>query len=69
MNEEDIPDTESLKDLIEKRTVPFWKSVVEPQILGKKNILKQLNEILFFSWRNSALCCSWNILERNCKAH
>ena len=38
LNEEDIPNTESLKDLIEKRTVPFWKSVVEPQILGKMNI-------------------------------
>jgi len=39
LNEEDIPDTESLKDLIEKRTVPFWKSVVEPQILAGETVL------------------------------
>ena len=32
--EDDIPESESLKDLIEKRTVPFWSSVVQPDILG-----------------------------------
>merc|ERR1712012_1000421 len=39
LNEEDIPNTESLKDLIEKRTVPFWKAVVEPQILAGETVL------------------------------
>jgi len=39
LNEEDIPNTESLKDLIEKRTVPFWKAVVEPQILAGETLL------------------------------
>ena len=29
-----IPKTESLKDLIEQRTVPFWIQEVEPLILG-----------------------------------
>ena len=29
-----IPSTESLMDLIECRTVPFWIQEVEPQILG-----------------------------------
>ena len=30
-----MPVAESLKDLIDSRTVPFWKSVVEPKIAGK----------------------------------
>ena len=38
-----IPKTESLKDLIEQRTVPFWIQEVEPLILG----------IFCCSWRNN----------------
>jgi len=37
--EDDIPESESLKDLIEKRTVPFWSSVVQPDILAGETIL------------------------------
>ena len=40
MCEADIPVTESLKDLINKRTVPFWKSVVEPKISG--NLMNEM---------------------------
>jgi len=36
---QDIPVSESLKDLIDYRTVPFWKSVVEPQIVAGETIL------------------------------
>ena len=34
-----MPVAESLKDLIDSRTVPFWKSVVEPKIAGKKILI------------------------------
>jgi len=34
LEEHEIPKTESLKDLIEKRTVPYWSSVVQPDIIG-----------------------------------
>ena len=34
LTKENIPNTESLKDLIEKRTVPYWISQVEPSIRG-----------------------------------
>ena len=36
VREEDFPTTESLKDLIEHRTVPFWIAEVQPRILGQK---------------------------------
>ena len=32
-----IPTTESLKDLIEQRTVPFWIQEVEPLIHGSSS--------------------------------
>ena len=36
LKEVDIPVTESLKDLIEQRTVPFWKSHIENDIRGEE---------------------------------
>ena len=41
VREEDFPTTESLKDLIEHRTVPFWIAEVQPRILGK--VIASLN--------------------------
>ena len=39
LTKEIIPKTESLKDLIEQRTVPFWKATVEKDILAGETVL------------------------------
>ena len=47
LKKEDIPVTESLKDLIEQRTGPFWRSFVEPDIRGKRVIIHNPIIVLF----------------------
>ena len=39
LTEDQIPRTESLKDLIEERTIPFWMSSVEPLLRSGENVL------------------------------
>ena len=39
LREDQIPRTESLRDLIESRTVPFWVSSVEPCLLAGQAVL------------------------------
>ena len=39
LTEDQIPRTESLKDLIEERTVPFWMSSVEPLLRSGQTVL------------------------------
>ena len=59
MKVQDIPVSESLKDLIDYRTVPFWKSIVEPQIVGKfipKLIIGIYKKNLWISAGETILC-------------
>ena len=39
LTEDKVPRTESLKDLIDQRTVPFWVSSVEPLLEAGETVL------------------------------